>query len=278
MTDGRGTAALAREVPFFPTGPEALLHVDGVGGHAGDATGSMRTGPWMLGPGGVPAHGCLGVLIDVVWGGAAVACAPPELFGVSTDMMVSFGAPLSADGSWLRARGRSVHRDDVGALATGSVHAADGTALAVGTQRTRFAPGEPVLRPLDPVTVEGDAGRGIVELLALAPAANDAEALALPVSPALANPTGILHGGIQFCAAELAASRAVSALELGLAPASMQMVYLRPGRVGEIVRVAAEVVYRGRTAAAVHVRCLREDGKACSVATVSYGPVVGSNR
>ena len=89
----------AREVPFFAGGPEALLHVGGVGGRADDASGTMRTGPWNAGPDGVGVAGALGVLIDVVWGGAAVACAPAGQWGMSTELQASFGAPLPTDGS-----------------------------------------------------------------------------------------------------------------------------------------------------------------------------------
>ena len=263
-----------RAVPFFPGGPEALLHVGEVGGHARDASGTMESGPWNLGPDGAPAFGALGVLIDVVWGGAAVACAPPGEWGMSTEMEASFGQTLPEDGSPMRAHGEVVYRDDLGALATGSVRAADGSLIAVGTQRTRFAPAAPRLRPLDRATRTGLSGRGIADLLGL-----DGDGpLTFAASPSIANPAGIVHGGILFCASELAASRALGAAAAGLAPSSLQIVYLRPGIIGEEIRCEAEVLYRGRTAAAAHVRCLRPDGKACTVATLSYGAVAPSKR
>ena len=270
-----------REVPFFPGGPEALLHVGEVGGSARGASGTMESGPWNLGPDGAPASGALGVLIDVVWGGAAVACAPPGEWGMSTEMEASFGRALPADGSLLRAHGEAVHRDALGALATGSVRALDGSVIAVGTQRTRFTPAAPRPRPLDPATWTALPGRGIADLLGLAATGDDADGGGPPAfaaGPSVANPAGIVHGGILFCAAELAASQALGAAAAGLVPSSLQIVYLRPGIIGEEIRCDAEVVYRGRTAAAVHVRCVRPDGKACSVATLSYGAVAPSKR
>ena len=272
-----------RPVPFFPGGPEALLHVSEVGGSAVAASGTMESGPWNLGPDGAPAFGALGVLIDVVWGGAAVACAPPGEWGMSTEMEASFGRALSADGSPMHAHGEAVHRDALGALATGSVRAPDGSVIAVGTQRTRFAPAAPRPRPLDLVMATALPGRGIADLLGLAAAAtttaDDGDGpLTFVASSTTANPAGIVHGGILFCASELAASRALGAAAAGLAPSSLQIVYLRPGAIGQEIRCEAEVVYRGRTAAAAQVRCVRPDGKACSVATLSYGAVVASNR
>ena len=265
-----------REVPFFPGGPEALLHVGDVGGSARAASGTMESGPWNLGPDGRPAFGALGVLIDVVWGGAAVACAPPGEWGMSTEMEASFGQTPPADGSPMRAHGEAVHRDALGALATGSVRAADGSVIAVGTQRTRFAPAAPRPRPIDPATQAALPGRGIADLLGLD---TDGDGpLTFGAGPSVSNPAGVVHGGILFCASELTASRALGAAAAGLAPSSLQIIYLRPGTIGEEIRCAAEVVYRGRTAAAVHVRCVRPDGKACSVATLSYGAVGPSNR
>ncbi len=267
-----------REVPYFPGGPETLLRVFDVGGDAGDAVGAMLTGPWTVGPDGAPAPGTLGVLADVVWGGGAVACAPPGLWGVSTEMTVGFGAPVPADGSRLTARGASVHNDAVSALATGTVHGPDGTLIAAGTQRTRFAPGAPVLRPLPAEIERAAAGRGIADLLGVGTAADDDTLLTLMITPALSNPGGILHGGIQFCVAELAASRAIDAARAGLTPSSVHVSYLRAGTMGDTLRLPTETLYRGRKLAVVQVRCVREDGKPCSVATVTYGPVMTSNR
>ena len=262
-------------VPFFPGGPEALLRVADVGGHADDASGTMRTGPWNVGPDGTPAFGALGVLTDVVWGGAAVAGASPGQWGMSTEMEVSFGAPPPADGSRLRAHGVTLYRDARGALASGTVRAPDGTLIAAGTQRTRFGSAAPQRRPLHSGATATLPGQGIAELLGLGD--GDAGELGFTAAPSAANPAGLVHGGILFCVSELAASRALRAAVHGLAPSSLQIVYLRPGTIGEEIRCATEIVYRGRTGAAVHVRCLRPDGKACTVATLSYGPVLASN-
>ena len=277
MTHTKPPAAEAapRAVPFLAGGPEALLHVADVGGHPGNATGTMRTGPWNVAADGAPAFGALGVLTDVVWGGAAVACAPPGQWGITIEMEASFGAPPPADGSRLHAHGEAVHRDAQGALATGTVRAADGTLIAAGSQRTRFRSAAPQQRPLDPDAVAPLAGRGIADLLGLAP--DGTGELAFIPALRVANTAGIAHGGILFCASELAASRALGAAAAGLAPSSLKIVYLRPGAIGEELRCLAEIIYRGRTTATVHVRCVRPDGKACTVATLSYGPVLASN-
>lgn len=261
-------------IPFFPGGPDALFHVDEVGGDTAAATGSMATGPWTVGPDRHPAPGSLGVLIDVVWGGAAVAAGPSGLWGVSTDMHASFARPLPADGSRVVAHGQLMFADDVNALATGTVLAADGSLLATGTQRTRFAPAAPRRRPLPRERQRSATSLDAATAIGLG--SEDGSEHALAITSELANPAGILHGGVAFCASELAASRAVDAGDAGLVPTSMQISYLRPGIVGTTLSVQTEIVHRGRTSAAVIVRCVRADGRPSTVAAVDYGPVAGS--
>lgn len=235
----------------------------------------MRTGPWVLGPDGTPCPGTLGVLADVVWGGAAVACAPAGLWGVSTEMTISYGVPLPADGSVLWGHGEVVYRDEHAALATGTVRTEDGRVVAAGTQRTRFAPAQPETRPLPAGLEERLATAGFGELIGLELGADGW--VSLVATEAVSNPGGHVHGGIIFSIAELAASRAVAAVSSGLATSSVTTSYLRRAELGERIRCETEIAYRGRTAATAIVRCVRADGKACALSTANFGPVAASN-
>ena len=261
-------------VPHLECGPDRILHVGDVRGTAEASTGSMRTGPWVLGPDGTPCPGTLGVIADVVWGGAAVACAPAGLWGVSTEMTISFGVPLPVDGSLLWGHGGVVYRDEHAALATGTVSTQDGRIVAAGTQRTRFTPARPDTRPLPAGSEDGLETAGFGELIGLA---LDADGLVcLEATDAVSNPGGHVHGGIIFCISELAAARAVAAVSPGLTTSSVTTTYLRQGKLGERLRCDVEIAYRGRTAAAAIVRCLRPDGKACALSTANFGPVAAS--
>jgi uncharacterized protein (TIGR00369 family) len=266
--------ARPRAVPFLPGGPEAMLHVGDVGGTSAQATGAMRTGPWVLAADGVtPSPGSLGVLADVVWGGAAVACAPARVWGASTQLTVSFGAPLPADGSLLWAGGEAVHHDSHTSLGVGWVKTADGRLVATGTQRTRFMAEIPAASP-PPVVHASRDDRDLATLLGLT--YDDADQLRFPTNESVANPAGNVHGGILFSLVELAAADAIGAAGAGLSAEAVSVHYLRASHVGETLRCETEVLHRGRTAATVVVRCRRPDDRICAMGTAHFGPVEAS--
>jgi uncharacterized protein (TIGR00369 family) len=229
----------------------------------------------VLGPDGTPCQGTLGVIADVVWGGAAVACAPAGLWGVSTEMTISFGAPLPADGSLLWGQGGVVHHDEHAALATGSVRTRDGRIVAAGTQRTRFAPADPAIRPLPAAAVEGRATARFDELIGF-DVGGEGRPASLAATAAVSNPGGHVHGGIIFAISELAGGRAAAAVSPGLTTSSVTTIYMRRAQLGERIACKTEVAYRGRTAATAVVRCVRPDGKLCALSTVNFGPVAAS--
>jgi hypothetical protein len=62
--------------PFVAGGPERLFRMGQVTQDGELTRGSMRTGVWMLAPGGEPCRGSLGVLADDVLGCALTSSRP----------------------------------------------------------------------------------------------------------------------------------------------------------------------------------------------------------
>jgi uncharacterized protein (TIGR00369 family) len=93
--------------------------------------------------------------------------------------------------------------------------------------------------------------------------------LALPGSGTVVNPMGNLHGGIMFCASELAGHAAVQSEEHPLITASVTVTYLRPGPATGQTVFEASTVYRGRTLAVAQVTSRNAAGKICTLATVT---------
>jgi uncharacterized protein (TIGR00369 family) len=142
----------------------------------------------------------------------------------------------------------------------------------VATQQNRFVPGVPGENRRPNHSAPATGSRTILELLDATTRSYDGELeLHLTTGPNVANPLGNLHGGIVLCLSEIAASMAVRSESDPLDAASMHIAYVRPGPVAGTVRFRTQVAYRGRTSAVVRVECLRPDGKACAVATVTCG-------
>jgi uncharacterized protein (TIGR00369 family) len=254
-------------VNYVPGGPEALFHVGDVEEVGGSATGSMETGPWTMGPGGRPALGSLGVLLDVVLGAAAIANRPPGFWAVTTQILLDACAPMPSDGSPLSALARTVHQDQTGALAQGSVIDQNGRLVALASTRVRYTPGQPTGANRLPDDFELESARAIPEMLGVEPSD---DGLTLATTLRTSNPMGNFHGGIALCLADLAGWSSVRSDDHPLDTSSLHITYLRPGPITGAVRVVAEPAHRGRTLATVHVRCLRSDGKPFALATITY--------
>jgi uncharacterized protein (TIGR00369 family) len=97
----------------------------------------------------------------------------------------------------------------------------------------------------------------------------DGATLVLPGSGTVVNPMGNLHGGIMFCASELAGHAAVQSADYPLMTASVTITYLRPGAATGPTVFEASTVYRGRTLAVTQVTSRNAAGKICTLATVT---------
>jgi len=262
------------EVPFLAGGPERAFRVGPVTACGEAFRGTMATGRWVLGPDGHPSCGALGVLIDDVLGYPVVAARPAGYWAVSTEISVDFCAPVPAGGAGLEAESRVVHRDSSGGLAEARVRDAAGGVIASGRQRLRFIPGTPAALAAGGPGPEPPAGPprqspALDQVGATLSATADGAVLHLPLGPAVANPMGTLHGGIMFCATEMAGHAAVQRPGSSLSTASVHISYLRPGPVVGRVTFEAVTLHRGRTLALSRVAGRNEAGKICTLATVT---------
>ena len=95
----------------------------------------------------------------------------------------------------------------------------------------------------------------------------------LRVVPAVCQPMGIVHGGVYAAIAESLASRGTAdgVLELGKVPLGMSnnTSFLRPVRVGSVLRAEANAIHRGRTTWLWDVEMRNDDGKLCATSRVT---------
>ncbi len=238
-------------------GPERLFRVGPVTVDGDVVRLSIATGPWLHDGDARPAAGALGVLLDDLLGQAVIVHRPDGCWAVTTELAIDVCGPLPADGGLLEAEAQLVSRDDAGGLSRGTVRAADGTEVAVGTTWSHFVPGVPeaVFHGVyGPPPSDRSAG-SLAELVGVV-------GQVLPGRPELLNPRGFVHGGVLACAAEMTARRAVS----GLATASLRVAYVRPA-VAPVV-LTPTVRHGGRSLAVVDVEARGADDRICAIATV----------
>jgi uncharacterized protein (TIGR00369 family) len=295
-------ASAGTGTPFLLGGPELMFRVAPVT-TAGDVYhASMGTGSWTTGPDGQPCAGSVGVLADVALGYPVVAAGGDGRWAISIELAVDFCAPVPQGGQPLRSESSVVALGPSGGLTQARFIGADGTLVAVGKQRMRFTSFDRSLltgeeagtgqsRPAG-IGPDGLAGAGAATSSTRSPngappggALREASALgqlgaslartpdgatvALPGSGTVVNPMGNLHGGIMFCASELAGHAAVQSADYPLTTASVTITYLRPGPATGQTVFEASTVYRGRTLAVAQVTSRNAAGKICTLATVT---------
>jgi uncharacterized protein (TIGR00369 family) len=250
------------------SGPEHLFRYTPVRADGTQVVGSMTTGPWLARPGHEPGAGALAVLVDNVLGHAIIGDSPDGQLSVSTEIGIDLIGKIPVDGSTVHARASSVDTDAIGGLATGEVVDAAGNIIARCRQRGRFLEQRPVAgpngRPLHKATAQAQASDLVTLIGSVTPLTEDDGALELTVSPTLANPLGILHGGISFCVSDWLGAEALRPLR----SASVNVAYLRPVPADGRVRFTAEVVHAGRGLGVARVMGRNQAGKLCTVATV----------
>lgn len=220
--------------------------------------GSMPVGPWLAVDRRTPL-GAVAVLVDDLLGYAIIADLPHGRWSVSTEIAIDLVRPLPTTGHVL-ADARLVHSDRDGGFATGTVRTADGSRLALCSQRGRFL----------------DAPDGLVEEGAWGgpPRPGDLERLlgvrdgdVLATTDVHANEAGSLHGGVSLFVSDLVAG----ALVPDLVTASLHITYTRGIPIGSAVTWRAAVRHRGRSLAVVDVDGLVDD-RPCTTTRVVLHP------
>ncbi len=249
-------------LPVVDTGPEALLRLGEITASEDPDSpvfrGSMAVGPWLGVAGRTPA-GAVAVLLDDVLAYAITEDEPPGMWSVSAEITLDVLRPLPASGT-VHVEARLVHADSLGGLATGTVTDANGTVLALASQRGRY------IKAPDGLVEEGAWGGP--------PAPGDLERLLavragvpMATSDVLANESDSLHGGISMLCSDLVAA----ALAPELVTASLHITYTRGIPIGAEVLWRADVRHPGRSLTVVDVDGL-VDGKVCTTARVVLHP------
>jgi uncharacterized protein (TIGR00369 family) len=254
-----------KPLPSFAGRPEQLFGMDTIHQRGDLVAGSMHGGPWLHEPTGNIHVGALGVLVDNVLGYAIHAARPDGCWSVSTEINIG-ACSTNTPASPLTAEATVVHSTPTGGLATGRVVDADGTLVAVCSQRGRFVPvHESVFAPRDVPDIHAVA-TSIPELIGLT-SRTDLHA-ELQVTQNLQNPMGNLHGGITICVSELLAGTALAATEgPTLETASVSVIYARPIAPDSTAMFEATVRHRGRSLGIVDVTVAVE-GRVCVRANV----------
>lgn len=271
-------------------GPERTFRVGrpGNGDDPAEVAATMVTGPWLKGPAGAVPGGALGVMIDNALAHVLLRNRVPDRWSVSAEISLDLCAPVPADGTPLTVRTRKVNFGEKGGLSAGTVTGPDGAVIATCRQHTRWIPSpfkpedveaffrarmaEPV-QGRTPAEVYAAGGPGsLTELLdGRIKAADGCAVLEVPTTRELCNPLGNMHGGVTFCAVDLAAQAALQSVGGPVRTASVHVAYPRPVPPGKTARFEAQVLHSGRSLGIVRVTALNEAGKPCVVASVTTG-------
>lgn len=237
----RAGSTFEREVTVLRSGPDVLFAVEDVV-QAGDRlSASMAVAPWHVGPDGRPAVGALGVLVDNVLGYAVMATLPPGSWSISTEIWIDVLGPLPANGTHLMADAVPLQ---AGSFSAGQVVDESGRLVAVCRQRGRMVVDGPAL---DWTPEDVDLPGGVDDLCEWMGLRPGTESLVLDVSPALANPQGMLHGGVSLAASELAATLSRQQHGSSLATSSVHIAHTRAVPVGARIEFRATTQHAGRS-------------------------------
>ncbi|WP_344113006.1 hotdog domain-containing protein [Nocardioides humi] len=243
------------------SGPEDLFGVgrlrqcsDGVGG-------GMTLGRWATGPDRRTAVGAVGVLADEVLGYALMASLPQGAWSISTEIWLDVVGALPGAGDTVAAHATPVQ---AGSYAAGELRDGAGRPIVLCRQRGRFTtPPDGYDGPVVPAGIR--SARGMEELLGLRA---EGDVHVMETRPDLANPNGVLHGGVSLAASEVVATRTRVDLGCELPTSSVHIVHTRGVPVGAPVVFRCEARHAGRSLWVSEV-VGTVAGKVCTVATVT---------
>jgi uncharacterized protein (TIGR00369 family) len=261
------------DLPINPDGvPEYFMGVGDIDLDANESFASLQSGPWLSWDGLRVSLGSLGVLFDNVLAYPMLSGSSDASALVSTEITVDSLVPLAVDAGTLSARGTLLARDEQSAFATAELHAADGTLVAIASQRGRFVPYQEAplydYRAVKAGTIESSLA-DLVWLGNEPPCLDDEGRIEVAVESRLGNHMNCMHGGISILIAEWSAIAAAHAEGRELATVSLRVAYARPIPVGTTATFETTVLHLGRSAANVSVVARTQEGKCAVMATVT---------
>lgn len=228
-----------------------------------------------LRPQDVSPTATLGILVDDILGFTLWNHRDDRAGVVTAELSVDFVTPTGWIGPEVRADGRIVSVTEDGGLAATEIRDSADALIATATAWGNFVDGD---ADRSSTVTRAVAAPQSIPTASVSPLARlrgrfeDAPAgtrLVVPPNPSLANKLGVMHGGIQACAIDLAGHAALSSADAPMHTASMRINYFRPAPVDADVVFSAEVVRAGRSVAVARVTSSGADGRACAVATVT---------
>ncbi|WP_081830522.1 PaaI family thioesterase [Rhodococcus sp. UNC363MFTsu5.1] len=249
--------------------PQALFRVS-------PATRAGEVNRMTMDLGAPESHGetaSLGVLLDDCLGFTMYERRGDRAGLVSADLSVDFVRPTGWTGSHLTAEGRLETRGEDGAMASVRVFDATGELVATGTAWGNFIDGVQQSRddrPLEPASNSVPTSTTPLKAIGGTLERTDRGArLTVPPNRSLANALGVMHGGVQACAYDLAGNAAAAGSAGAMDTSSLRINFFRTVPLDRPAVFEAEVLRAGRRVVVSRVTCTDADGRECGVATVT---------
>ncbi|MGW5072398.1 PaaI family thioesterase [Rhodococcus sp. NPDC004095] len=240
--------------------------------------GHVNRSSMTLGAGFPDSTAALGVLLDDILGFTLYHRRGDRAGLVSAALSVDFAPTTGWRGPHLASEARVETLDEDGGLSSTRVVDSAGTLIATGTLWGSFVDGvsenRPVLTATAPEPMADGPSAPPLDLLGgRIEETGTGSRLTVPVNPALSNVLGMMHGGIQTCALDLAGSIAAGP---SMRTAALRANFFRPVPLDGPTVFDAEVMRAGRRVSVVRVTVRDHAGRDCSVATVTCRRAAGA--
>lgn len=240
--------------------------------------GHVNRSSMTLGVGLPDSTAALGVLLDDILGFSLYHRRGDRGGLVSAALSVDFAPTAGWRGPHLASEARVEALDADGGLSSTRIVDSTGALVATGTLWGSFVDGvsenRPVLTATAPQPVADGPSAPPLELLAgRIEETGSGARLSVPGNPALANVLGMMHGGIQTSAHDLAGTAAAGS---GMRAASLRVNFFRPVPLDGPTVFDAEVMRAGRLVSVIRVTARDDAGRECSAATVTCRRAAGS--
>ncbi|MFC5338486.1 PaaI family thioesterase [Leucobacter denitrificans] len=228
----------------------------------------QKPGPWFRNDEGAFAWASLGMLADHGLSLVLLDGHPPGMNGmVTTELSIDFNPAADPSDDEFRLDTHIVGISQVGGLSKGEISNRRGDRVAIASLSGRYLPvPEGGYLELPPAPAETVPFTTMLPMLF--EGTSDGAIGTLPIPLWLANPRGIMHGGIHTIALEYTARKTLG--EALWRPTSIRVSFLRGIPVDDLLTVVATRVHTGRSLTVVRVESRRTDGKLAGIATVSY--------
>ncbi|MEV0946659.1 hotdog domain-containing protein [Rhodococcus sp. NPDC049939] len=222
---------------------------------------------------GTSYGGVLGVLLDDLLGFTLWNERGTRAGIVTAELSIDILTPRRWQGPALRAEARLLALTADGGTSTAHVYDTAGTLIATATLWGNFVddPGhEEGTYPSNTLQIPDFPTPGVPPLEWIGARMEDGRQprVVIPPNPLISNKRGYMHGGVQACAASLAANAAMNGDGPDMDAASVRINYFRPVSLDSDATFTPAVIKSGRAVSVVRVTGTF-GGQICSEATVT---------